>query len=97
MDHLDELPPAERRSTPQEDAVLDELFGPPGISGSSSRFSRIEWKLLGATVVLFVVLANPWIDKILCNIPYCGGNQVSSLLTKTVIFAIILAVLFMYL
>jgi len=96
MDQLADLPPAQSPPTPQENAVMNQFFGPPQPT-STSKFSRIEWKLLGAIVVLFVILANPWIDMALCKIPYCGGSDISSLATKTVLFAIVLALLFMFL
>ncbi len=95
MDKLTDLPPKQSSSTPAEDAVMNQFFGPP--TESTSRFGRIEWKLLGATALLFVLLANPWIDLILCKVPYCGGSQMTSLATKTVLFVIILAVLYMFL
>ena len=76
MDNLSELPPGQSKSTPQEEAVMDQFFGPAEME-PTSKFSRIEWKLLGATVVLFIALANPWIDQILCKVPYCGGSQLS--------------------
>ena len=98
MDKLADLPPKQSPSTPAEDAVMNQFFGPSDEpSKSTSKFSRIEWKLLGATALLFVLLANPWVDKLLCKVPYCGESQISSLATKTVLFVIILAVLYMFL
>jgi len=97
MDRLADLPPTSSQTTPQESAVMDQLFGPSSQVKGTSRFNRIEWKLLGATVLLFTVLANPWIDQIICKVPYCGGSQLSSLATKIVLFTIILAILFMFL
>jgi len=98
MDKLTDLPPTQSPSTPAEEAVMNQFFGPPGEPAkTTSRFGRIEWKLLGATALLFVLLANPWSDLLLCKVPYCGGSMMTSLITKTVLFVIILAILYMFL
>jgi len=49
----------------------------------------INWKLIGYTTVLFLALANPWIDTLFCKIPYCGDNAVTLLGIKTLMFAIL--------
>ncbi len=97
MDKLSDLPPKQSSPTPQENDVMNQMFGPAEPRTPASKFSRVEWKLLGATTLLFVFLANPWIDQILCKVPYCGGSSISSLITRTVLFVIILIALYMFL
>lgn len=54
--------------------------------------SRLNWKLIGFSAVLFISLANPWIDKLLCNIPYCGGNTMTLLGIKVLLFLLLIVV-----
>ncbi len=49
----------------------------------------INWKEVGLVTTLFLALANPWIDMLLCKIPYCGDNAFTLLGIKTLMFAII--------
>ena len=49
----------------------------------------INWKIVGYTTVLFLALANPWIDTLLCKIPYCGDNAFMLFGIKTLTFAIL--------
>lgn len=94
MDNLQNLPQKDTSSTPQEEAIMENFFGP---TEQGSRFSKINWKIVGAASALFLALANPWIDQILCKVPYCGGSPTTSLITKLVLFIIVLALLEMFL
>ena len=49
----------------------------------------INWKEIGLVTTLFLALANPWIDTLLCKIPYCGDNNFTLLGIKTLMFSII--------
>ena len=49
----------------------------------------LNWKVIGYTTVLFLALANPWVDLLFCKIPYCGDNAPILLGIKTLIFAIL--------
>jgi hypothetical protein len=89
---LTSLPPKEDTTlSPQEATAFNRYFG-SGPSGAASPQERRGWKSdIKAAVVftgLFLVLANPWIDKLLCNLPYCGGNAIFLLLAKAVIFLV---------
>ena len=60
--------------------------GSPQPLTTGSLTSKINWKLIGLSAALFVALANPWIDKLFCNIPYCGNNTMSLLGFKVILF-----------
>jgi hypothetical protein len=94
MDSLNDLPPTDTVPTSQEKAILENFFDD---SSSSTRVSGINWKLVGITSVLFLALANPWIDQVLCKVPYCGGSPTTSFITKLVVFIIILVLLQLFL
>ena len=49
----------------------------------------INWKEIGIVTALFFALANPWLDMILCKVPYCGDNAFTLLGMKTLAFAIL--------
>ncbi len=40
----------------------------------NSSQTKLNWKIVGITALLFVVLANPWIDDLICKLPYCNEN-----------------------
>ena len=64
---------------------------------STSEGNSLNWKALGYSAILFFLLANPWIDSILCSIPYCGGNAMSMTALKTVIFVMIYIIIVKFL
>ena len=47
-----------------------------------------NWKLIGYTTLLFLILTIPFIDKIVCKLPYCGENTIALMVFKTLIFAL---------
>jgi hypothetical protein len=55
-----------------------------------NKTGKINWKLIGLTSLLFVVLANPWIDSLFCKLPYCGDSSMYLLMLKVFIFIIII-------
>jgi len=56
----------------------------------------INWKLIGYTTLLFVALANPWLDTLLCKIPYCGDNAFTLLGMKVLTFALLYVIVTVY-
>nr|QBK86585.1 MAG: uncharacterized protein LCMAC102_03800 [Marseillevirus LCMAC102] len=94
MDKLDQLPPKDNTViTPEESEVINQFFGQS--SESLPKTGGVDWKLIGYSTILFILLANPWIDQILCKIPYCN-NAMYSFGMKLVIFAIVLVILSFY-
>jgi hypothetical protein len=97
MDKLSDLPPKEDTElTPQEDEVMKNVFG-----GGSTSTKKKGWmetlKLAGLSTLLFVALANPWIDVIFSKLPYCGESATSTLMVKALLFLILWIVLYKYL
>ena len=92
MDKLDDLPTSDDESlSPQEEDTMKRYFDVDNNSSSSKKKKwNIDWKFVGICVILFIILANPWIDGIFCKIPYCGENGLMLLFVKALIFAILL-------
>jgi len=78
----EEMPPAQRNS-------LNTYLGPSKKSKSKSGWKDTsKWKLIGAAVITFALLANPWVQGMMDNVPYLGGNDLTVTLFATVLFAI---------
>ncbi len=93
MDKLDQLPPkADTVITPEESEVINQFFGQSSET-PLQKANGVDWKLIGYSIVLFVLLANPWIDQILCKIPYCSNNAMFSFGVKLAIFVVVLVIL----
>ena len=110
MDKLSELPVKnDTVKTEEESEIIKQFFqpeqtvspptnSPPTKSQSflTSFISKINWKVVGIATLFFVILANPWIDKIFCKLPYCGENAASLLGIKTLIFFMVLIIISLY-
>lgn len=110
MESLSTLPSKnDTVKTPEEEMILQQLFaGPPSHAAAPSipvnpnnlpppsSHPKLNWKILGLTVALFAVLANPWIDSLLCKIPYCGGG-IGITALKTLLFFILLLCIHLFL
>jgi len=95
MEKLSDLPLKEDAElTPQESDVMQKYFNTPGTATKTSKSGWMDTiKLSFYAAFLFVVLANPWIDSILCMVPYCGENALILLAFKTIIFMILFVVM----
>lgn len=109
MESLSTLPSKnDTVKTPEEEMILQQLFaGPPSHAAAPSipvnpnlpppsSHPKLNWKIMGLTVALFAVLANPWIDSLLCKIPYCGGG-IGITVLKTLLFFILLLCIHLFL
>lgn len=47
-----------------------------------------SWKVIGYTTLLFLIIAAPLLDMLLCRLPYCGNNTIALMAFKTLLFAI---------
>ena len=96
-------PPGSGGFPPQKSGGGPPLEGPPpdkmlGVNSPTTLPpSRLNWKLIGLSAILFVSLANPWIDSMFCKIPYCGDNAVALLGVKALLFALLLVVFSLFL
>jgi hypothetical protein len=75
-------PPGEVKVEPKSETSYKNSF--------VNRAGKINWKLIGLTSLLFVALANPWIDSLFCKLPYCGDNVIYLLILKVLIFFIVM-------
>ena len=93
MEKLSDLAPQENAEiTPQESDVLKKYFNAtPG--GTKERSGNPGWmrvmKIALYGSILFLVLANPWIDSLVCMVPYCGGNTMMLLGVKALLFFVL--------
>jgi hypothetical protein len=96
MERLADLPPKDdAEMTPQESEVMQKYFNAPQSEGGSSKgkagwMDTIKLALYGA--VLFLVLANPWIDSVMCMVPYCGDSALMLLAIKAVMFVVLFVI-----
>ncbi len=91
MDKLDDLPTSDDENlSPQEEDTMKRYFDVNDNTSSKKKKWNIDWKFIGICVILFIILANPWVDGIFCKIPYCGENGLMLLFVKALIFAILL-------
>ena len=92
MEKLSDLPPkADTKSTPQERDVIEKYFDSKSDDSSKSGSS---WKLVAYTSLLFLALANPWLDGLFKMLPYCGESQIAVLFIKLILFAIVFAIIY---
>jgi hypothetical protein len=103
MEKVANLPTKKINISPHEKEVMNKYFGessPPSEEGGGdddvpSKGSTIKWKLVGYTALVFLLLANPWIDTIFCLVPYCG-NSLSMFAIKTLLFCIAFVIISKY-
>lgn len=93
MERLSDLPPADATDmTPQESSVMQKYFN-AAPNDTASKTSKAGWmdtiKTAFYAAILFVLLANPWIDTILCVVPYCGDSALTLLAVKTLLFMVV--------
>ena len=95
--------------TKDESEIMDQLFprgarsegssaprageAPAADSTQASMRSKLNLKMIGLASLLFVALANPWIDNLFCKLPYCGDNALAVMGVKVLIFIIVLVII----
>lgn len=99
MDRLADLPSNESAQlSSQESETMQKYFG--GAPEDKPKDKKASWtdtmKLALYTSFLFILLANPWVDSLMCVIPYCSENPIISLAVKTMLFMILFVVLNRY-
>jgi len=107
MDNLSDLPiKNDTVKTKEEVEVIEQFFpgksvepfpggAPQNDSGNTldTLKTKLNWKLIGLSSLLFVALANPFIDGIFCKIPYCGDNAMTMLGIKVFLFIITMIII----
>jgi hypothetical protein len=92
-------PPGQRPS-PSRGSSNGHSRGPPQNTAPERAVAPepegINWKLIGYTTLLFVALANPWLDTLLCKVPYCGDNAFTLLGMKVLAFALLYVIVTVY-
>lgn len=90
MENLSSLPQNTNTVLSKEEEDVLEMFG----SKKSQKTSFLHsTKFCLYVSLLFLILANPWIDPIFEKLPYCGENKMFILGVKTVIFFLGVALL----
>ena len=104
MDKLSDLPPAETQLTPEENQIMEKYFTPDseGENQSTKKKASLGWmatiKLAGAAALLFLALANPFVDALLSKMPFgCGDNTIATLGVKALLYMILFILLLRYL
>lgn len=83
-DNLDDLPVNDSTVlTPREETTINKLSSNKETPKSNGKLL----KQIAYIAILFVILANPYIDKLLCNIPNCN-NPLILFIIKLVVFLI---------
>jgi len=100
MEKLSEIPTKnDTQMSQDEESVMKKYFKPE--SFAAVKTSSGGWmdtiKLAMYASVLFLILANPWIDSILCMVPYCGENVLVLLAFKALLFMILFVCTFKFL
>jgi hypothetical protein len=97
MDHLSSLPTKDHDDmSSHEKNTMQRFFGGGTESSTPSKSKPSTLKLIGYATVLFVLLANPYIDGILCHVPYCEDNEMVLFLFKTLLFALLFFMIYYF-
>lgn len=85
MDKLSDLPAVDTKKTQQEKDIMNTFF--PEEKVSLTDRIKSNWKIIAISSTLFIILANPWVDSMLCNLPKCD-NPTILFIAKTIIFVL---------
>ena len=102
MEKLSDLPPKDdAEMSPQESDVMQKYFNASASGGGSSKSGgKAGWmdtiKLALYATVLFLILANPWIDQVMCMVPYCGESVITLVAVKALLFMVLFVVMYKF-
>jgi hypothetical protein len=97
MEKLSDLPTKQdTEMTSQESSVMQKYFNPKQTATGNN--SPMNYKLIGYSILMFVLLANPWIDPMLAKLPFInsGESNITIFGVKILVFAIILFILYKF-
>lgn len=81
--------------TPGENEVISQMFkkGSDDTSRSSDKNQTNGWiakaKISFVATLIFILLANPWLDALFCHLPWCGESPMIILGIKSLLFMIL--------
>lgn len=90
---LSDLPTKDSQPAPHESDIMNRFFSVDTKKGDS----KMNWKLIGYTVILYLLLGNPWIDIFMGRIPHCKEYPIILFAIKVMIFIVLLVVVSKYL
>lgn len=105
MEKLSDLPPKDdAEMSPQESDVMQKYFNASASGGGGAKSGGVSgktgWmdtiKLALYATVLFLILANPWVDQVMCMVPYCGDNALTLMAVKALLFMIVFVVMYKF-
>ena len=80
-ENLDDLPLGDKDLDEDSRESMEAKFGPP---------KKIGWglalKLALVMTFVFLVFANPWVDKVFCFVPGCGKSPAMTFAAKPLLF-----------
>ena len=90
MESLERIPVrGDTKLSNQDSEILREYFGPVSDVDFTSS-STLSWsgalKASGYSVLLFAILANPWINTLFYKIPHLDNNPIAVFCVKMFIF-----------
>lgn len=93
MDKLDDVPLSDTEISDKEREILDKYFPQSKDSGKWRTDISGGWKWIAYYVIVFVILANPWIDSFISKLPYCPDNKLIILLIKALLFVVAIVII----
>lgn len=97
MESLDDIPLKEDYVVSErENFIMNEYFGQPNEKESSNISWSSAMKISGYGIVLFSILANPWINQLLYKIPYVSNNPINAFCLKFFIFSFMILLITKY-
>jgi hypothetical protein len=104
MDSLSDLPPIkDTEQSQQEKNVMAKYFDVPqdgSNPGSNTPSMSVGWvraiKVGGIASLLFILFANPFIDRLLLSVPYVNKSAITLLGAKFVLFFILFTLVYKY-
>jgi len=84
-DELNNLEEMDIEYTPDEMEVMNEYFPAPSAKSTSST----NWKFIGYTTLLYILISNEYFDSLLNKFNICRDNSTYKTIAKTIIFFIL--------
>ena len=98
MDDLSRLPEVKTDYTSDEHEIMEKYFSSPdGSYANGGETTRcIGWKKIFYLSIGFVVLSNPWLDKLVSHLPYIHENPLLQVVVKMILFILFVVIIDKY-